>query len=103
MPLTAPLVFLAAAIILVFSLKDAPLFKGFVGEWRVSRLLRRKLDQGTYQLIDNLLLARDTDTTQIDPVVVSVHGLFVIETKNYRGWIFGRERDRNWTQQIYSF
>lgn len=26
-----------------------------------------------------------------------------LTTKNYRGWIFGRERDRLWTQQIYSF
>jgi Nuclease-related domain len=28
-------------------------------------------------------------TTQIDHVVVSIYGLFVIETKNMDGWIFG--------------
>jgi restriction system protein len=34
-------------------------------------------------------------------VVVSPFGIFVIETKNYRGWIFGSEKQRQWTQQIY--
>ncbi len=28
-------------------------------------------------------------------------GIFVIETKNYKGWIFGSENQRQWTQQIY--
>lgn len=29
------------------------------------------------------------------------YGIFVIETKNYKGWIYGSERDRQWTQVIY--
>ena len=39
--------------------------------------------------------------TQIDHVVVSKYGVFVIETKNYSGWIFGSEKQKNWTQTIY--
>lgn len=32
---------------------------------------------------------------------MSEYGIFVIETKNYKGWIFGREKAENWTQVIY--
>ena len=27
-------------------------------------------------------------------------GIFVIESKNYSGWIFGNERDKKWTQVL---
>ncbi|WP_350617509.1 nuclease-related domain-containing protein, partial [Pseudomonas sp. HY7a-MNA-CIBAN-0227] len=37
-------------------------------------------------------------STQIDHVIVSIYGIFVIETKNYKGWIFGNEKQRQWTQ-----
>ena len=40
-------------------------------------------------------------TSQIDHVVVSSKGIFVLETKNYTGWIFGSENSQNWTQVIY--
>jgi restriction system protein len=33
--------------------------------------------------------------------LVSPFGVFVIETKNYKGWILGDEKQRQWTQQIY--
>lgn len=39
-------------------------------------------------------------TTQIDHIVFSEKGIFVIETKSHKGWIFGSEKDRNWTQVI---
>lgn len=40
-------------------------------------------------------------TTQIDHILLSPNGIFVIETKNYKGWIFGGERQKMWTQKIY--
>lgn len=41
-------------------------------------------------------------TTQIDHIVVSQFGIFVVETKSTRGWIFGRESDSEWTQVLPS-
>ena len=32
---------------------------------------------------------------------MSVYGVFVVETKNYKGWIFGGENQKQWTQRIY--
>ena len=40
-------------------------------------------------------------TTQIDHVVISRFGVFVIETKNYRGFIYGGENAEKWTQNIW--
>ena len=34
-------------------------------------------------------------------MIVSRFGLFVIETKNMKGWIFGNPTQKSWTQQIY--
>lgn len=47
------------------------------------------------------MLKIDGRTSQIDHVVVSNYGIFVIETKNYNGWILGNEYDDYWTQVIY--
>lgn len=39
-------------------------------------------------------------TTQIDHILLSPFGIFVIETKNYRGQIFGKEHEPKWTQRL---
>jgi len=41
---------------------------------------------------------QDGSTTEIDLIMISETGIYVIESKNYSGWIFGSEKDRNWTQ-----
>ncbi len=39
----------------------------------------------------------DGETSEIDAMVITQKGIFVIESKNYSGWIFGNEADRYWT------
>ncbi len=75
--------------------------KGRVGEARVNNYIRKSLDQNIYFLIEDVTLPTRNGTTQIDHIIVSVYGIFVIETKNISGWIFGNERQRTWTQVIY--
>ncbi len=43
----------------------------------------------------------DGGTTEIDLLYISVKGIFVIESKNYSGYIFGNEDSRNWTVTLY--
>lgn len=74
--------------------------KGMIGEMAANSRLR-ELPTRDYHLIPDLMLPIDGGTTQIDHVVVSRYGIFVVETKAYKGWIFGSERDAQWTQQIY--
>lgn len=85
-------------IILVFKTYE-PKIKGKIGEGRVNSILG-KLPEG-YIILKDLLLETDKGTTQIDHVVVCEKGIFVIETKNYDGWIYGSENQKYWTQVIY--
>lgn len=78
-----------------------PGFKGWVGEQRVQRLIRAQLNPLTYVDLHNVTLPTRDGSTQIDHLIFSPYGLFVLETKNYQGWIFGSERQAQWTQQIF--
>ena len=79
----------------------SPKFKGKSGEDKVSGKLK-KLNKKEYKILNNILLANGNLTTQIDHIVISKSGIFVIETKNYKGWIFGHENSEYWTQTIYN-
>lgn len=71
---------------------------GKAGERRVAR----KLDwlPKEYTILNDIMLRTQYGTTQIDHVVVSPYGIFVIETKNYKGWIFGHENSEEWKQSL---
>ncbi len=92
---------LLGVLVLVKTLGSAT-FKGWFGERMVCRGLDR-LDPKIYRQFHDLYLPRPDGqgTTHLDHVVVSPFGIFVIETKNYKGWIFGSEKQPKWTQQIY--
>lgn len=78
-----------------------PWFKGWLGESLVNVSVRLFLDKRVYQLIRNVTLPTEDGTTQIDHIIVSPYGVFVVETKNMKGWIFGNAHQRQWTQKIY--
>jgi hypothetical protein len=71
------------------------------GEARLSRALQSRFAPPDYHLLNHLTLRLDGGTTQIDHVLISRFGVFVIETKNYKGWIFAGPSDRHWTQVLY--
>ena len=74
--------------------------KGRRGEKQVAALLSL-LPKDKYKVINDLLIQKGGYSTQIDHVVVSVYGVFVIETKYYRGWIYGGENSEFWTKNVY--
>jgi restriction system protein len=74
--------------------------KGKRGELAVVALKKAFLDKETYIDLNDVTLNTETGTTQIDHVIVSRYGIFVIETKNMSGWIFGSERQPEWTQSL---
>ena len=41
-----------------------------------------------------------TETTEIDVLMLHRTGIYVLESKNYSGWIFGNEKDASWTQTL---
>ena len=80
---------------------NSPEQKGKRGEGWVNSLISRHLDSNVYHLIPDVTLPVGKGTTQIDHIVVSEYGIFVIETKNMKGWIYGDEKQRRWTQVNY--
>tara|TARA_Y100000782_G_C10083559_1_gene223073 strand:- start:157 stop:783 length:627 start_codon:yes stop_codon:yes gene_type:complete len=59
------------------------------------------LDSATYQRFHNLIVPSENGTSQLDHVISSPHGVFIVETKNLKGWIFGSEDNQKWTQALY--
>lgn len=68
------------------------------GERVVNKLLKKYFSNETYHLLKNVTLPTADGTTQIDHVLVSTKGIFVIETKKYSGWIFGDPKLPKWTK-----
>jgi hypothetical protein len=88
-------------LLIVGVVVKSPWFKGVLGEWLVRLSAKFFLDSKEYRPIHNVTLKTPNGTTQIDHIFVSRFGLFVVETKNYSGWIFGDEHQPMWTQKIF--
>lgn len=95
------LMFLLILIVGILIKMLTPKIKGFLGEVAVSlRISSLPIDK--YVVLNNVMLKSNRiRTTQIDHVVVSVYGIFVIETKNYKGWILGSDFANMWTKNMY--
>jgi len=77
------------------------IIKGWIGEKLTTLGMWAMLDKNIYHRFDNVIVNTPNGTTQVDHVLVSVYGIFVIETKNIKGWIFGTPNSDEWTQVIY--
>jgi hypothetical protein len=78
----------------------AKLFNGWLGEKLVQFNFWLNLDEKIYRRFHNVIIPSANGTTQIDHILISTYGIFVIETKNFNGWIFGNEHDAQWTQSF---
>ena len=90
-----------AGSVLVGMIKSAG-FKGWLGEAITRWFALDRLDSRAYKVFHDLYVPRPDGkgTTQIDHLVVSPFGVVVIETKNLSGWLFGQEREAEWTQVV---
>jgi hypothetical protein len=71
------------------------------GEFLLSRAALTYFHPPDYHLMNHVTLPMKDGTTQIDHILVSRFGVFVIETKDYQGWIFGNPKHANWTQVLF--
>lgn len=72
--------------------------KGYYGEVKTYKELEKFLIQEQKYILRNLYVPYKDRTTEIDFVVITNKKIFVIENKNFDGWIFGSENDLYWTQ-----
>jgi len=89
-------------IVIALLLLIPSLSKGEQGERKVrSKLAKLVKSNKDIYVFNDLTLETPDGTTQIDHIVLSRNGIFVIETKNLKGWIFGSEKRKQWTQTLY--
>lgn len=68
---------------------------GWFGEYWVKKELKL-LPKDEYIILNNIMLNLNNKTCQIDHIVISKYGIFVIETKQYNGYITGSKYDLKW-------
>lgn len=71
------------------------------GEALVARTLLQNFPPPNYHLLNHITLQMADGTTQIDHILVSRFGIFVIETKHYRGWLLVNPNQARWTQILF--
>lgn len=84
MELSLSIIFFIGVILLLTVFRSQ--FKGALGELAVSVKLK-DLDKSKYRKLHDIKLkntSNNTSSTQIDHIVVSTYGIFVIETKGYK-------------------
>lgn len=86
--------------IIILGILSAIFYKkivGKAGEFHVKSELR-ELPNEKYLVLNDVMIESNNKTYQIDHIVVSEFGIFVIETKQYNGYIVGNEYDKKWKQ-----
>lgn len=74
--------------------------KGEIGEKQTADIFGKFFENNSinFKVLRNVYLQfNDENTTEIDIIFITEYGIFVIENKNYRGWIFGSFKDKYWT------
>lgn len=74
--------------------------KGRYGEYLIYKHLRSYESKGAKFLFNCYLPRDNNETTEIDVLMLYQSGLYVFESKNYGGWIFGNETGKTWTQTL---
>lgn len=98
------LVIIIAVAIAVWLKHESPERKGAYGETTVAATASAEVRRGLYgRVLRNVFVPReDGSTSELDVVLICVKGIFVFESKNFAGYIFGDEQNRNWTVSLYS-
>lgn len=75
--------------------------KGKYGEYLIYKQLRNFETNSVAKFLFNVYIPKENgETTEIDVLMICPKGIFVFESKNYSGWIFGNENQRYWTQVL---
>ena len=92
-------------IIIFFLFYRSSKIKGKTGEAIVRKILEKVT--GYKKIINNIMINDNGKSRQIDHILICSKGVFVIETKNYAGQIYGKEDSDEWKQylngKVYNF
>ena len=75
---------------------------GRYGEYLIYMYLKNFEVSGAKFLFNAYIPKENGETSEIDVLMICSKGIFVFESKNYSGWIFGNETQRYWYQTLPS-
>ena len=91
--------FLVLAIMAILMKIFYPKWRGLMGEFWVKKELK-KLPKDKYRVLNDIMINSNGMTHQIDHLIISEFGIFVIEMKNFYGYIWGNAYTEQWIQQL---
>lgn len=74
--------------------------KGREGEYLIYKNLAEYEKKGAKLLFNCYIPTKTNKISEIDVLMLHQSGIYVFESKNYSGWIFGSEHDEKWTQSL---
>lgn len=83
-------------ILIIISLSINKIIGWFGELWTKKEL--KKLPKNEYKVINDVFILLNNTTHQIDHIVVSLYGIFCVETKQYNGYITGSKYDKKWVR-----
>ena len=90
---------LVPVVFIVTGLRQA--FKARMQGWIGEHVVVGRLKEHAHAALHDVILPDGRGgLTQIDHILLTNQVLWVVETKTFTGRIFGRERDRQWTQRL---
>ncbi len=73
---------------------------GQFGEYTLEYALKNGRLKGESRILKNIYVPYKQGDSEIDLILLHEKGIFVFESKNYKGWIFGEEKEYEWTQIV---
>jgi len=73
---------------------------GRYGEYLIYKYLKEYESKGIKFLFNIYLPKSNDETSEIDVLMITHKGIFVFESKNYSGWIFGSDTQKYWYQTL---
>lgn len=92
-------IILAICVLIAITYLRTSTGRGWLGELRV-KLIIGKTVQGEKYVINDFTFLCDGKSAQIDHIVINKNAVYIIETKNYSGRIYGSNEQRYWTQVL---
>lgn len=96
---SAPVLLGIGALSMLVALLEGPVTRSRFWRERVRGRLLLRLDPRRHRVLENVYIPRLRSRgamTQMDQVVFSVHGIFVIEIKEWSGHFYGGADERRW-------
>lgn len=76
---------------------------GEYGEYLITKILNNDYIPGYKKILQNLYIPYNGRTSEIDVLLIHEKGIFIFESKNFSGWIFGTAGEKNWTQSLNKY